>query len=33
MLQVSFKHFSNANWFSDNDGIDIPFVLTFGYSY
>ncbi|MES2626103.1 MAG: acyloxyacyl hydrolase [Pseudomonadota bacterium] len=33
MLQVSFKHFSNANLFSDNDGIDIPFVLTFGYSY
>jgi hypothetical protein len=33
MLQVSFKHFSNANLFSDNDGIDIPFVLTFGLSY
>lgn len=33
MLQVSFKHFSNANLFSDNDGIDIPFVLTFGFKY
>ena len=33
MTQVSFKHFSNANWFSDNDGIDIPFVLTFGLSF
>jgi hypothetical protein len=33
LLQVSFKHFSNANLFSDNDGIDIPFVLTFGLSY
>lgn len=33
MLQVSFKHFSNANLFNDNDGIDIPFVLTFGLSY
>jgi hypothetical protein len=33
MLQLSFKHFSNANLFSDNDGIDIPFVLTFGFSY
>lgn len=33
MLQVSFKHFSNANLFSTNDGIDIPFLLTLGLSY
>lgn len=32
-LQVSFKHFSNADLFSDNDGYDIPFVLTLGYKF
>lgn len=30
LMQLSFKHFSNANLFHDNDGIDIPFVLTLG---
>lgn len=32
-FQISWKHFSNANLFADNDGIDIPFVLTLGFSY
>ncbi|GAB2891613.1 acyloxyacyl hydrolase [Microbulbifer echini] len=30
VLMVSWKHFSNANLFSDNDGIDIPFVINVG---
>lgn len=30
LMQLSFKHFSNANLFHDNDGIDIPLVLTLG---
>lgn len=29
-LTLSWKHFSNANLFADNDGIDIPLVLSFG---
>lgn len=33
LLQGSFKHFSNANLFHDNDGIDIPFVFSLGYKY
>jgi len=33
LLQLSFKHFSNANLFHDNDGIDIPFVLTVGLAF
>jgi hypothetical protein len=33
MLQVSFQHFCNANWFCHNAGIDIPLVLAFGFSY
>lgn len=33
LLQVSWKHFSNANLFADNDGIDIPMVLTLGFAY
>jgi hypothetical protein len=32
-LSVSWKHFSNANLFSDNDGIDVPFVFTFGVRF
>jgi hypothetical protein len=33
LLQVSWKHFSNANLFSKNDGIDIPFVFSLGYVF
>lgn len=33
MLQVSWKHFSNANLFDENDGIDVPFVFAFGVSW
>ncbi len=33
LMQLSFKHFSNANLFHDNDGIDIPFVLTLGLAF
>ncbi|WP_444910926.1 acyloxyacyl hydrolase [Microbulbifer sp. TRSA005] len=30
VLMVSWKHFSNANFFDENDGIDMPFVLNVG---
>jgi lipid A 3-O-deacylase len=30
VLTISWKHFSNANIFSDNDGIDVPLVLQVG---
>lgn len=33
LIQMSWKHFSNANLFSDNDGFDFPFVLAFGLAY
>jgi len=33
MFSVSWKHFSNANLYSDNDGIDIPIVLNFGIEF
>jgi hypothetical protein len=29
-IAASYKHFSNANLFSPNDGIDLRFVLTLG---
>jgi hypothetical protein len=29
-VAVSYKHFSNANLFSPNDGIDLPLVMTLG---
>lgn len=32
-IQVSWKHFSNANLFSDNDGIDIPLAVSIGYKF
>ena len=32
-LSLSWKHFSNANLYSDNDGIDIPVVLSFGTEF
>lgn len=33
LIQISRKHFSNANLFSDNDGIDVPMVFTLGYKF
>lgn len=33
MISVSWKHFSNANLFEDNDGIDLPIVLNFGIRF
>ena len=30
IVSISFKHFSNANIFSENDGFDFPFVLSLG---
>ena len=32
-LRLAWKHFSNANLYSTNDGIDIPIVLSFGMSF
>jgi hypothetical protein len=29
-ISISWKHFSNANLFSENDGIDLPIVLNIG---
>ncbi len=29
-LSISWKHFSNANLFPDNDGFDFPVVVSFG---
>jgi len=33
IVTFSWKHFSNANLFDDNDGIDFPFVLTLGLRF
>ncbi len=33
IFSISWKHFSNANLFSENDGIDLPIVLNFGVSF
>ncbi|MFV8782811.1 acyloxyacyl hydrolase [Microbulbifer sp. SA54] len=33
VVMVSWKHFSNANLFSDNDGIDMPFVVNVGLNF
>ena len=33
LMQVSWKHFSNADMFQSNDGIDIPFNLTVGLRF
>jgi hypothetical protein len=33
LISISWKHFSNANLFSENDGIDLPVVLNFGLSF
>lgn len=32
-IGVAWKHFSNANLFSDNDGIDLPVVLNIGITF
>jgi hypothetical protein len=33
IVSLSFKHFSNANFFEDNDGLDFPVVLSLGVEY
>jgi hypothetical protein len=33
LVQLSWKHFSNANLFSANDGIDLPLVLSLGLRF
>lgn len=33
VLMVSWKHFSNANLFRENDGIDMPFVINVGLNF
>ena len=33
MFSVSWKHFSNANIYTNNDGIDLPIVLNFGVQF
>ena len=32
-LRVAWKHYSNANLYSENQGIDIPLVLSFGMKF
>jgi hypothetical protein len=32
-MSLSFKHFSNAGLFEENDGIDLPFLLNFGFRF
>ncbi len=33
IISLSWKHFSNANLYDDNDGIDFPIVLNFGIRF
>jgi hypothetical protein len=33
LIAISWKHFSNANLFDDNDGIDLPIVMNFGVRF
>ncbi|WP_250460473.1 acyloxyacyl hydrolase [Microbulbifer litoralis] len=33
VVMISWKHFSNANLFGDNDGIDMPFVVNVGLNF
>ena len=33
IIALSWKHFSNARMFDDNDGIDLPLVLNFGLRF
>jgi lipid A 3-O-deacylase len=32
-FRISWKHFSNAHWFDQNDGIDVPFVVSMGVEF
>ena len=32
-VSISWKHFSNANLFKDNDGIDLPLVISLGLQF
>lgn len=32
-VSISWKHFSNANLFDPNDGIDVPFVIALGMQF
>ncbi len=32
-IALSWKHFSNADLFDDNDGIDLPVVLNVGIKF
>ena len=32
-VSLAWKHFSNANLFSEDDGIDLPLVLSFGVRF
>lgn len=33
VVSIAWKHFSNANLFSENDGIDLPVVLSIGVRF
>lgn len=33
MVQISWRHFSNANLFEENEAFDVPFVFSLGYSF
>ncbi len=33
LLQLSWKHFSNANLFDDNESIEVPFILSLGFAF
>jgi len=33
LVSIAWKHFSNANLFSENDGIDLPVVLSVGVRF
>jgi len=33
IVAVSWKHFSNADLYSDNDGIDVPLVISVGMTF
>jgi lipid A 3-O-deacylase len=33
VVAVSWKHFSNANLYADNDGIDVPLVISVGMTF
>ena len=33
IIAISWEHFSNADLFEDDDGIDLPLVLNFGIRF